>query len=1016
MFILNLTIKYTLFPSRISILFCFFLIVNIGLSQTFNFQYYNVQEGLPQSKVNALIQDSRGFIWVGTSGGGICKYDGKSFTQYSSNEGLSGDIITSIAEDKEHNIWIASTWGGVSKFDGRKFTIYNKTDKNEEISGVEQVYCTSEGTIFILVNQELYIFKSGVFRKVNSTLQTMIKSHIMEIYEDSKKDIWISTIDGIIYISKTDTFTINTENGLPAKMVTTIYEDVNGDYLIGSHGGGTAKLLKGSIDRKKEFIFQQVDINPNAIVTSITTDFDKNTILGTFTDGIYCIDQNNKITQIKTENGLPSNSITKLLTDRTGNTWIGTSGQGLVKFSNRTFTFFDNIEGLNSSDIFGIYVDKKDIWVGTGSNGVYKYDGKTTIHFDNTNGLPNNEIRAILKDNDGSFWFATRGGLVKYANNKFKTYTTSDGLPSSRIQSLMIDKNNNLWIGTFGSGLSVLKDGKFTNYSENDGLTSSHIHSILEDKKGNIWIGTGNGINKFAGGKFTNYLQSSGICNSYIGSIAEDEFGNLWFGTDRCVVKYNGIDFKSITTNDGLSSNTVYLVLSDKNKGVWVGTNKGVNKISLNSYGQIEKIKNYSYQDGFKGIECNSRAVFEDDENNIWFGTIKGLIKYQPKEDRMNVFQPIVRLENIKLFLQDVNWGSKTKNFVEWTNLPKNLELDYNENHITFEYSAINLNNPENVEFSFKLEPFDAEWYQNTKKTFITYSNLPPGEYTFLLKAKNNDGVWSNKPIEYKFTISTPFWQTWWFYTLLLTTIVYLLIKISKIQEDKQRKISQELEKKVHERTILIEQQHHEKEILLKEIHHRVKNNMQVINSLLSLQSNYTTDEKALVLFEEAKSRIRTMALIHEKMYQSGDLAKIDFQDYIVSLTNDLIATYSINCSIFLDIKIENQIKFDIDSIIPLGLLINEIVSNTLKYGFDKKENGTITIHLNQKENDGFVLKIGDNGKGMPREIFENNTNTLGMELIQVFTEQLDGKIKLLDVPGTVYEITFNKRKPNKSV
>lgn len=987
-------------------------VFNNSFAQTYNFQYFNVQEGLPQSKVNAIFQDSRGFLWIATAGGGICKFDGKNFTQYSSKDGIAGDIITDITEDKDENIWFTSTWGGVTKFDGRKFTIYNKDENNGEIKGQETIYTDSKGTIYITNDNNLLYYKNGVFKNVSNKISKHIKTSISHLLEDSKGNLLIPTIDGLLYLNGTDTLFITEKEGLPSNFITYVHEDIDGNYIIGTHRSGVIKLLKGSIDNKKQFEFHPIAINPNIVVTSIITDRDKNTLIATANDGLFAIDVDNNITHITKENGLPTNNLTHLFKDKSGNLWIGTNGHGLVKLGNKAFTYFDNVNGLSSSTIFGIVVDQNTIWVATGDEGVYRYDGKTVTHFNSSNGMGGNEVRSIVKDKIGAIWFATNNGLTKYENNKFSTFTTANGLPTNRIRSLLFDKNQNLWIGTSGGGLSVFKENKFINYSEKDGLTHDFIHSIYEDKKGNIWLGTGNGINRFSNGKISNYLGSTNICNTYIGSIAEDDFGNIWFGTDRCVVKYDGVDFKSITTNQGLSSNTIYLLLNDGNKNIWVGTNNGVNKISLNSYGQIDQIKNYGLYEGFKGIECNSRAVYKDDKNNIWFGTIKGLIKYNPKEDRTNVFQPTARIDNIKLFLEDVNWGNVTKDFEPWTNLPKKLVLKHNQNHVTFEYSAINLTNPEYVQYSFKLEPFDKDWYKNTKKTSVTYSNLPPGDYKFLLKARNNDGIWTNEPIAYSFTIETPFWQTWWFYLLAFIGVVYIFIQLSSIKERRQRKISLELERKVRERTMLIEQQRDEKEILLKEIHHRVKNNMQVINSLLSLQSNYTTDEKSLALFDEAKNRIRSMALIHEKMYQTGDLANIDFQDYIVSLTNDLIATYSINCDIFLDIKIIDHTKFNIDTIIPLGLLINEIISNTLKYGFVGKEKGIISVHLTKNENEYFVLQIGDNGIGMSREKFEGESESLGIELIKVFTEQLDGEIKLLDSKsGTTYELVFQKRK-----
>ncbi|MBI2280199.1 MAG: hypothetical protein HYU68_05870, partial [Bacteroidetes bacterium] len=813
-----------------------------------------------------------------------------------------------------------------------------------------------------------------------------------------------------------DTLEITTDFGLPTNDITTIHEDSEGDFIIGTRHGGVIKLLKGSIDSRKQFEFQTFDINPMAIVTSITTDRDKNIVIATSNDGLYFINQNNTITHVLKNNGLETNNISSLLKDKSGNLWIGTNGFGLCKLGNTAFSYFNNIEGLNYADIFGILVHKKDIWVGTGTEGVFKFDGKNVINYTAKNGLGGNEVRAVVKDNKGIIWFATNGGLTKFEADKFTNYTVKNGLPTNKIRTLMVDKNQNLWIGTSGGGLSVMKNGVFTNYGINEGLNHNYVHSIFEDNNGNVWFGTGNGIHKIptrsgTGGKddvIINYSNNKGICNSYISSITQDHKGNIWFGTDRCVVKYDGVDFKSMTTDNGLSSNTIYFVINDQNKNIWIGTNNGVDKVSLNSYGQVERIKNYGINEGFKGIECNSRAVYQDEKSNLWFGTIKGLIKYNPKEDRLNVFQPIVSIDNIKLFLENVDWNKYSSHFNPWSNLPNALVLEHNQNHVTFEYSALNLTNPEYVQYSFKLEPFDNDWFKSTTKTWVTYSNLPPGDYTFYVKARNNDGVWTNEPTTYSFTIKTPFWKTWWFYLFAFVALIYLLIKISSIRERRQRKISRELERKVRERTLLIEQQRDEKEILLKEIHHRVKNNLQVINSLLSLQSNYTNDEKSLALFDEAKRRIRSMALIHEKMYQSGDLAHIDFQDYIVALTNDLIATYSINCDIFLDIKID-PVKFTIDTVIPLGLLINEIISNTLKYAFINKNKGIIKIHLTKLDDNKFVLIAGDNGIGMKKEIFEGESTSLGLELIKIFTDQLDGEIKQLETEGTVYELEFTK-------
>lgn len=989
-----------------------FLIIVISKSvfgQNYDFKQYNVENGLSQSQVNAIFQDSRGYLWVGTSGGGVCQFDGVTFTQFTEKNGLSGDIITSINEDSDGNMWFTSSLGGITKYNGRKFIVYTDAEGLISNDGHQALFIDKNNKVWIGSNYGISIYDNGRF--IKSKGGSILNREIYHITSDNE-NIILSTNGGIFFINQNDTIHINSSNGLPSDTITCVEIDDDGNYLIGTRTHGAVKLLKGSIDDKLNLEFEYLLVPNNSYINSIVIDNDKEVWFATKYHGAFVLHSDNSITNITRENGLKNNSLTKIYQDRSGNLWIGTSGSGLIKLGTKAFTYFDNISGLNSTSIFSILHDNSNnLWVSTGDDGVFKYkDGKVT-HFSEKDGILGKSIRASVIDDNGKIWFATDKGLVSYQNGKFFTYNILNGLPTDKIRSLLIDSKKRLWIGTNGKGLCLLEKGIFKTFSEESGdLSHNYIHSIFEDSKGNIWIGTGNGVNKYSNNKFTSYQNSSGFCNNYIGSITEDKFGKIWFGTDRCVVRYDGIDFKPITINEGLSSNVIYLLHCDIRGNIWVGTNKGLDKISLNSYGQINTIKNYSAPEGFKGIECNSRAIHEDKKGNLWIGTVSGLIKYNPNEDKSNVFEPIIHLNKVKLFFEEVNWLNYTKDYEEWNSLPNGLVLDYNENHLTFEFSGINLTHPEYVQYSFKLEPNDNNWYPSTKKTSATYSNLAPGKYNFLVKARNNEGIWTQEAAEFEFTINSPFWKTWWFYLIALSSVFYLLYKVTTYKEKRQIEISKELEKKVRERTLLIEKQRDEKEILLKEIHHRVKNNLQVINSLLSIQSSYTNDAKALALFDEAKNRIRSMALIHEKMYQSGDLAHIDFQDYIIALTNDLISTYSINCDIFLDIKIEN-VKFDIDTIIPIGLLLNEIISNTLKYAFTDRDKGKITIHLIHKEGNHYKLIAGDDGMGMDNKLLEEENVSLGMELIKIFVEQLDGNIIRLENPGTIYQIDFKSRK-----
>ncbi|MDT8412124.1 MAG: two-component regulator propeller domain-containing protein [Vicingaceae bacterium] len=997
----QLTYHFLTFTLLVASVFSFSLNVS---GQTYNFSSFNVPEGLPQSSVNAIYNDSRGYLWVATSGGGVAQFDGKTFIQHNEKDGLAGNIVTGIAEDKEGNMWFTSTWGGISKYNGRNMVVLTQNDRLQNNSN-KCIFIDKNNRIWIGSSSGLCYYENGFFHTLNKSL---FNNEINFITSDNKNNIWVGTSNGLIKINGKDTLYFNTENNLPSNNITSLVQDNEGNYLVGFKDAGIHKILAGSIDKEAKLEIET--INATQKVSSILEDNDKNIWYATFNNGIYHINtSSNEIKHISKENGLETNNINNLYKDRIGNIWIGTNGSGIIRVNNTAFTYFNEIEGLNQNDIFGIINDNNEnLWVATASTGVYKYDGKTSTQYTELNGLGSNTVRAIAKDNDGNLWFATKNGLSKYSNGVFRNYTTKDGLPSNEIKSLLFDKRGYLWIGTNGGGLCKYDFNTFTTYTPDDGLSHNYIHSLFLDKKNNLWIGTGNGINRMSKEEITSFPISK-ICNAYISSITEDDYGNLWFGTDRCLTKYDGIDFTSYTTKNGLSSDVIYLVHYHKRGQLWVGTNNGLDKFTFNSYGQVDEIKNYGFSDGFRGIECNSRAIYEDVKSNLWIGTVKGLIEYTPSKDRENVFESKTHITSVKLFFENVNWLGYTKELTKWYNLPENIKLNYNQNHITFEFNSINLSHPEAVLYSFKLEGFDSDWFTATTKDFATYSNLPPGNYTFKVKSRNNDGVWNQQAVTFSFTIKAPFWQKWWFYLIVGLGTFYLVFRLATYKEKRQLQISKELEEKVKERTMLIEKQRDEKEILLKEIHHRVKNNMQVINSLLSIQSNYTKDEKALALFSEAQNRIRSMALIHEKMYQSEDLSKIDVQDYIVSLIDDLVSSYSVNCNINLDLKID-QLKFEIDTLIPIGLLLNEIISNSLKYAFKNEDKGTITIYLSEQNDNTFKLIIGDNGVGMPKGMLQKDDETLGMELIKVFVSQIDGEIKRMDKDGTYFEIDFKKR------
>ena len=980
-------------------------------AQQYNFKSYSVNEGLSQSQVNAIYQDSRGYLWFGTAGGGLCQFDGLNFIQYDEKDGLCGPIVTGITEDAAGNLWVGATWGGISRFNGKKFQNYKR--KQGILSDATTALLRDRsGNIYAGSNSGVTIInKSYEFTHLN-TLDGLT-GRVSSLFEDKNGAIWIGTTNGIYIYEGSQLTALGRTEGLPYDQVTAIAQDSLGNMWLGFERRGLIRLSASSI-KSGAHDFEQIGSDEgldNITVPAILTDDKGNIWIGTNGRGVFKY-ANGTLSNYRYKNGLKSDVVLSILQDRSGNLWFGTSGGGVIKFSDEIFTYYYNTPGLSSRNIFAICEDRdRNLWVGTSTNGAYRYvsngNGESEVsQFTPKNGLAGNNVRAIIRDSKNNMWFATENGASKYNGISFTNYSTKTGLPSNQIRSLMEDKAGNIWLGTYGKGLLKYNGSTFTNYTTADGLNHDYIHSMYADSKGNLWFGTGTGVNKYDGNEFTSYSTRDGFCNTYVGSIAEDRAGNIYFGTDRCIMVYDGETFTSLTEQDGLLSNTIYLLTSDEDGNIWAGTNKGVDKLFVDESGNIEWIKNYNQNQGFSGIECNSRSVFRDKDGKLWFGTVKGIIQYDPTEDFNNNIETITNITGIKLFLEDKDLFQYSQGSNFWHKLPKELILPHDKNHLTFEFIGINLRTPEQTRYEFMLQGFDDNWSPPTVKTEATYSNIPPGEYVFKVKSVNNDGLWNTKATEFAFEIELPFWRKWWFYILVLASFGFVIYGLIYFRTKQLRDMRQTLEELVAIRTAEITRQKDDKELLLKEIHHRVKNNLQVINSLLSIQSSYIDDENILSIFKKSQDRIKSMSLIHEKMYQSADLAHIDITEYINLLAGNLIRSYSIDKHISLDLQITVD-KLSIDTLIPMGLIINELITNSIKYAFDGKTAGKISVLLGKTEDRRYKLIVSDNGQGIKTDASITKPSTMGMELIRILVEQIDGTIERRPQKGTSYLIVF---------
>ena len=757
-----------------------------AFSQTYPFRTYTSENGLPHSQVLTLFQDSRGYIWTGTMGGGAAIFDGITFKTLTTRDGLGSNMINAFCEDHKGNIWIATDGGGISRYDGKNIVTY-------------------------------------------TTANGLSNDVVRCIYEDTQGILWFGTSGGGLNRYDGRTFTpYTTKNGLPGDRVRFILEDKNKVLWLGIVKKGLCRY-----DGKEFKLFTTRDGLSSDYVFCGTWDLAGNMWIGTFGGGL-CKYDGRRFTAITSAQGLPNDSIWDLAEDSRGRIWMATNGAGMVSFDpgqvgsdfsgqHISFNRYGPHEGFTVPFVFSVLADhENNIWAGTDGGGLWKFPGEAFALFSSRDGMSGNMVNAISGDQKGNLWFGTETGITGYDGKSFARMGRGDGLIADEIWALLPDSRGNLWVGAMEQGITrflTFPDGKANKkspvyFSNKNGLGGEDIFSLFEDRDKNIWIGTySGGVTEYDGKKFRVYTAKDGLSSNIVWRVYQSRDGNMWFATDKGLSRYDGKTFRNFSKKDGLPYDFVY-ALAEDNKGniwvgtfgggvclcknphaaspsfvtfssqdgltddgvyslvfdeagdLWIGTSKGLDRLDVNEYYKTgsKKFHHYGKEEGFLGIECNQNAAWRDKEENLWFGTIHGAVKYNPREDKRNAVEPSILITSVRLFLRPVDWSRYADSLLSFTFLPYHLVLPYNKNHLTFDYTGISFTIPEKVQYQYRLEGFDGNWSPPTHERYATYSNIPPGSYIFRVKSCNNDGVWNKIPAEFRFTILSPFWRTCWFY------------------------------------------------------------------------------------------------------------------------------------------------------------------------------------------------------------------------------------------------------------
>lgn len=766
-----------------------------GHAQRHSFKSYGLNEGVPQSQVLSVMQDRHGFLWLGTFGGGACRFDGINFQYYSTKNGLPNNTVWDLLEDSDGNIWFA-TVEGVCRYNGAEFETFD--------------------TDYGLADNETYA-----------------------MLEDSKGDIWFGTEGGVSIFSDNGMVSLKARDGVPEVAVTSLVEGTDGNIYIGHFGAGITIASDAGFTRLTEAEGLSSDL-----VNCIEEDYQGRMWIGT-TSGLSLYG-NNAFLELPFGSSLQGSTIMSLLEDRKHNLWVGTARNGLCTHDGSEVKLFTESQGLAANGIFAIAEDNSgSIWLGTDGGGICHYFGDRFIHITKSEGLSSNQIMAVARSAEGGTWLATEnGGLYRYTGSAVKEFAIP-GIGANRtITTLFTDRDNVLWAGFAGNvlgkydgnswewfrskdgykvleavgmdqdssgtiwiaglnGLSYYTPGQgFNHFGVESGLTGSDLMDVSVAGDGSIWIATAsNGIQKYEGGTFTNYNANDGLASDFSTCLLVGPEGNIWVGSDKGLTRFDGERFQVIGEADGLSSENVYSLIFDVSDNLFIGSGLGLDRLVFGPNRQVNQVRHYGYSEGFTGIECNAGVVCMDQDLNLWFGTIMGATRYNYRLDIPNITVPKTHVTGVRMFFEETDWTGTSDSVALFTSLPENLQLKHDRNHLTFDFAGIDLKFPEGVQFRFMLEGLESTWSPVTNRREATYANVPPGKYTFKVLSGNADNVWNETPAEFHFSVTPPHWQTWWFRLLLFLATVAIIYLAVRLRLKRLVNIRKELKQKVDEAT-----------------------------------------------------------------------------------------------------------------------------------------------------------------------------------------------------------------------
>lgn len=759
---------------RIYIIICLLLRITTGSAQQLYFTNYNEGTGLSQEQVLSVCQAANGVMWLGTNGGGITCFDGKYYNYFTIKNGLADNVVYSIVRASNDDLLIGTN-EGLSVYSKGKFTNYT-TNNGLTHNRIFAIYPYKQGYV-LATARGLCFYNNNKIQPlpINVALDT---AQVFCIAQQHNGNYWYGTLgSGAFEVKKNNSVT--QYNSTNSELDDEIYgiAEYNSEVYLGSN-----HLLYKQTAHGFKKVFPNVSSKDLVPYNQLFVD-SKNTLWIGSAMGLYNLKGSVYVRYTK-KDGLTDDAIWKIYEDKEHNMWLGSDISGLSKYRGEKLITYNKNSGIIANSVSAIYKAGKKLHLGT-VEGLSIIEGKSITNYDRSIWKSNTLVYAI-KEYNNQLLIGTTFGLQVLKKEKFsKIEYKGTNTSWNTIFDVLINTDDKIIVAT-DAGIAVVNNNTTVPLEGIDKKVKL-CRSIYQDTKGVYWIGTDDGLYSFDG-KHTTYYPAKQGCTTKSIQHVTGQGNSVYMATGDGVYVYNGKNFTHITEQQGLSNNDVYSVATDKAGNIWAGTPNALDKITLNKNGTYS-IKHIDI------TECMNKALFIDENNHVYVGTQKGLVVYKPEYDVPNKLAPQLLIRSIDMFSTPVNWRAEAEvDSVDYQGLPVNLSLPYNKNYLTFHYVGVSHTTPTKVRYQYMLKGLDETWLPITNKVDVAYDNLPFGEYEFLLKAENGEGVWNATPLSYKFEIRPPFWRTWWAYSLLAGIVVSLLYSYFSIRRasskiDEQNKI-----------------------------------------------------------------------------------------------------------------------------------------------------------------------------------------------------------------------------------